>query len=239
MLDDIEVLRQHNDSAKRYRQLRATQIGRLIKQSPAQAILEAEHSYQGYLHLRAVASAARIRALLENPVGTLGEDPFTDDRYWDPLGSCLHREVAAADRVDAWPQERRAELERLLTEVLYAPPPWPVKGPMTQDLRQIHLLGVPALLRVVGTLIGIIKELERQDTSSDLLEPLGAAQGTVARRPGRHRPALPPEQPVLAGVYLPPVSSLSSLHHGCRRRSRPGKGSSAISGVEATIPVST
>ena len=52
MLDDIEVLRQRNDSAKRYRQLRATQIGRLIKQSPAQAILEAEHSYQGYLHLR-------------------------------------------------------------------------------------------------------------------------------------------------------------------------------------------
>jgi predicted acylesterase/phospholipase RssA len=153
VLDDVNVLRQHNESASRYRMLHDALIGRLVETSPALAVSEATSGYGAYLRLRSGFAAARIRSLMENPVGVLGEDPFTDERYREPLGPLDGQE-------GAWPQELRATLEHLLARELREPPPWPIDGPLTQDIETIHLLGVPPLIRVVDTLIGVVRELE-------------------------------------------------------------------------------
>jgi predicted acylesterase/phospholipase RssA len=171
LLDDVEVLRQHNDSASRYRLLYDALIGRLVvEQSTALAITEATSGYGAYLRLRAAFAAARIRFLIENPVSALGEDPFTDNRYLRPLGPLDEGQ-------DAWPQELRVLLERELAAVLWEPPPWPMDGPLTQDIEQLHLLGVPPLIRVIDTLIGVVRQLEGRVTGSGQLTWLGDEKG--------------------------------------------------------------
>jgi patatin-related protein len=171
VLDDIDVLRQHNESASRYRMLYGALIGRLVNKGPALAISEAHAGYSAYLELRAQFSAARIRYLIENPVGAIGEDPFTDDRYREPLGPLDGEQ-------DAWPQEQRAALERDLAKELKEPPPWPEEGPLTQDIEEIHLLGVPPLRRVIGTVIGIVRQLEGLAVDVELAD-LGDAKGRL------------------------------------------------------------
>jgi predicted acylesterase/phospholipase RssA len=78
ILDDLDELHRHNDRAFRYRALQRTIVGGLRLPVEPDALRRANDQ-------RATIAARRARALLEDPVRTLGEDPFVDAKQTRPL----------------------------------------------------------------------------------------------------------------------------------------------------------
>ncbi|MBA2311208.1 MAG: patatin-like protein [Actinobacteria bacterium] len=163
LLDDISILRQHNDSALRNRSLRSALLNRLVKISTEELIREAGRRYPEYVWLRARAAAARIRYLLEDPVGALGEDPFTDNAFRTPLGNL--------GSMNEWSQANTFRLQDCIASALEDPPAWPGEGP-TPNVDEIRKLGVPALKRAIDMLIGFLRSMQAQEASGPISSDL-------------------------------------------------------------------
>lgn len=117
ILEDLAALREHNARAGQYRAARDLLVGRLLadsEQATTEALLGAGGSpsaVKAYTRDAAAQKAARVRALLEDPVQALGEDPFPAPGLTWPLW-----EHAG----DAWTRPLRARLEKALAEAVAA-----------------------------------------------------------------------------------------------------------------------
>jgi patatin-related protein len=151
LLDDIAVLADHNEAASRYHEMYVAELDHLAKEGTAGTILEATRRYEQYLRLRAWFSAARIIELLEDPVSVLDEDPFTSSQQTRPLFSSPD---------EGWTTGARIRLEEEIRNDFADPPPWPQDAPLTQDIDEIHQLGIPALVRALDSVIVVSKKLE-------------------------------------------------------------------------------
>lgn len=167
VLDDIEELRRHNDLAARYQALQRTIAAQLVSNDApfdASAMLGPSNTQ------RATLEARRIRALLQDPIRALGEDPFPDQTSAAPLVVArpdeAYRPVLEQDALDALESQIAAHmLERLPSS-------------LDDPLSAVDGLGYPTLTRTAMALLEVARagEMSGQDWGP-LKEQLYATHG--------------------------------------------------------------
>lgn len=147
-LDDMAALRAHNALAAHYAAARNLLISSIQPNTDAEVhdalLASAARSVAAYRRDRAARDAGRARALLEDPVAALGEDPFPDGYAW-PL---------RYDGSDGWTHPLRNELEEKLRQAFLTAlddPDDPEEGKGLRDaFLDVHTPPTPTQAAVLG-----------------------------------------------------------------------------------------
>ncbi len=164
VLDDLAELRRHNDMAQRYRAMQ-----RMISATLPPQLTLSEEVIAAANEQRATLTARRIRALLEDPVSALGEDPFVDTLQTTPLLASRGRGAPNAqtpfamrlsqDELDGFEEELRIRLKERLPATLGKPrEAAALLGPQTLTRTALALLEVAHDDELRGTERGIFKK---------------------------------------------------------------------------------